>query len=434
MNTDSLLVTYTKQSPNRTAPRNQKIDRITPHVYVGQVSIESMAGWLCTPQAKASANYGIAADGKIGQFVLEKDRSWCSSSATNDNRAVTIECASDVADPYAINKTVESKLLDLMTDICKRNGKKKLLWLKDKDKTLAYEPKADEMVLSVHRWFANKACPGGYIMARMAKYAEEVTKRLSVKEEIETYTPEEWIAMIAPIAQEMSKIFNIIASVLIAQTALETGWGLTDLTQKYNIIGMKADLINSTWQEHSVWKGQTYTKVTPEYRNGVLTYVEDVFRVYNTFRECLVDYCNFLLYVRNDKGYKYRRIQGKTDPKDVIRIIRIGTGTDKNPEGYCTDPNYEKKILSLIDQYNLREYDIDAVSKVYRVQVGAYTQRKNAIDRKAKVQELTKMDCFIEKTDLYRVYCGSFKSAQNAGKRLDELAEYKISGFIVGGA
>lgn len=91
-------------------------------------------------------------------YVEEEDRSWCSSSGSNDNRAVTIECASDTTAPYAMNDKVYATLMELCVDICKRNGKSKLIWLGDKDKTLAYSPKSDEMLITVHRWFANKSC------------------------------------------------------------------------------------------------------------------------------------------------------------------------------------------------------------------------------------------------------------------------------------
>ena len=63
-------------------------------------------------------------------------------------------------------------------DICQRNGKKKLLWLGDKDKTLGYTPTPDEMILTVHRWFANKSCPGNWMFARMGDLAEKVTATL----------------------------------------------------------------------------------------------------------------------------------------------------------------------------------------------------------------------------------------------------------------
>lgn len=744
----SKLTDYTKISPNRTSPRTMKVDRITPHCYVGQASIESMAGWLCSPAAQASANYGIGADGRVVCLVDEADRSWCSSSGANDHRAITIECASDSFDPYKINDKVYDKLIDLMVDICQRYGKKKLLWIGDKNTTLSYTPRPDEMVLTVHRWFANKSCvpvdsevltregwvriadieigdeiacadldnlritfeevydkvpereqdtytnneltatkdhrmvywtqsnktckiseyknllsygsqvyiplagyvnadgldmtdemlcfltavqadghymyenkvsgeksyygvefhlqkqrkierikqiieglhlpyreikqsngtikiriynndginivndicekylsnkcftwnwinlspeqakiflketlfwdgceaanlytsresinldvvnaiaalngvgsrvvgsnvqfrgtpyitlgtntkrnprrpnsrntlvscvsvktgiflmrqqgktfivgncPGDYIYNRLGKIADTVTKRLSgssdsAPAEKAEYAPSEWIAMIAPIAQDLARKYSVLPSVVIAQTALETGWGLTDLTRKYNIVGVKADLINSTWKEHSTWDGATYRKVTPEYHNGKLIHKEDDFRVYHSFRECLEDYVNFLLYVRNDKGYKYRRLQGLSDPKTVINIIKTGTGTNTDPEGYCTDPNYETKILNLIKEYKLTKYDEampdyvnpnagppEPVYSAYRVWVGSYKAKKNSDLRQKKLKTVADMDTFVEKDGKYHVYCGSFSAEENAKARVEEL-------------
>lgn len=158
--TNSKLVSYTKLSSNHSGQRTHSIDRITPHCVVGQLSCESICGCFTSPSRQASCNYGIGKDGRISLCVEEKNRSWCSSSNANDQRAVTIECASDMSEPYAMNNEVYNSLVRLCIDICKRNGKKKLLWLGSKDKTLNYTPKSDEMVLTVHRWFANKSCPG----------------------------------------------------------------------------------------------------------------------------------------------------------------------------------------------------------------------------------------------------------------------------------
>lgn len=176
--TNSPLVSYTKLSPNHSGQRTHSIDRITPHCVVGQCSVETLGNIFLPTSRQASCNYGIGVDGRVGMYVEEKNRSWCSSSNANDQRAVTIECASDTTEPYAFKDVVYQKLITLCVDICKRNGKKKLLWLGDKDKTLSYEPKSDEMVLTVHRWFANKSCPGSWMYARMGDLAEKVTAQL----------------------------------------------------------------------------------------------------------------------------------------------------------------------------------------------------------------------------------------------------------------
>lgn len=176
--TNSSLVSYTKLSPNHSGQRTHSIDRITPHCVVGQCSVETLGSIFLPASRQASCNYGIGADGRVGMYVEEKNRSWCSSSAANDQRAITIECASDTAEPYAFKDVVYQKLIELCTDICKRNGKTKLLWLGDKSKTLNYAPKSDEMVLTVHRWFANKSCPGNWMYAHMGDLAEKVTAAL----------------------------------------------------------------------------------------------------------------------------------------------------------------------------------------------------------------------------------------------------------------
>ena len=176
--TNSSLISYTNLSPNHSGQRTHSIDRITPHCVVGQLTAESICGCFTSTAVQASCNYGIGKDGKIALCVEEKNRSWCSSSSANDQRAVTIECASDLNAPYAMTTAVYNSLVKLCTDICKRNGKKKLIWLGDKNKTLNYSPKSDEMVLTVHRWFANKSCPGDWLYERLGDLAAKVTAQL----------------------------------------------------------------------------------------------------------------------------------------------------------------------------------------------------------------------------------------------------------------
>jgi len=108
-------------------------------------------------------------------YVEEKDRSWCSSNAANDHRAITIECASDKTHPYAINDKVYKALIELLVDICKRNDIPELKW--KADKSLIGQP--DKQNMTVHRWFANKSCPGDYIYNRLGQIASEVNAKLN---------------------------------------------------------------------------------------------------------------------------------------------------------------------------------------------------------------------------------------------------------------
>ena len=176
--TNSGMVDYTRLSPNHSGQRTHAIDRISPHCVVGQCTAEGLGDWFAKSSTQASSNYGIDRNGRVGLYVEEKNRSWCTSSNANDQRAVTIECASDTKEPYTMNSSVYATLIKLCTDICRRNGKTKLLWLGDKDKSLAYNPAADEMVITVHRWFANKSCPGNWLYSRLGDLASKVTVAL----------------------------------------------------------------------------------------------------------------------------------------------------------------------------------------------------------------------------------------------------------------
>ena len=175
---NSSLATYTLISPNKNSPRNHKIDTISIHCFVGQVTAKRGCEVFQPSSEQASCNYVVGYDGSIGLCVEEKDRSWCTSSSSNDHRAITIETASENKAPYKVTAAAYAALLDLVTDICRRNGAKKLLWFGDKAKTLAYAPKSGEMVMTVHRWFANKSCPGDYLYNLHGEIAAEVTKRL----------------------------------------------------------------------------------------------------------------------------------------------------------------------------------------------------------------------------------------------------------------
>lgn len=174
---NSPLVDYTRISPNKNSPRNHKIDTITIHCVVGQCTVETLGNIFAPTSRQASSNYGVGTDGKIGMYVEEKDRSWCSSNAANDNRAVTIEVASDTKHPYAVNDRAFAALLDLVTDICKRNGIKKLVWSTKKANRVNHKNGCN---MTVHRDYANKSCPGDYLYNRHGEIAAEVNRRLGV--------------------------------------------------------------------------------------------------------------------------------------------------------------------------------------------------------------------------------------------------------------
>ena len=177
--TNSPLATVKILSPNHSGQRNHAIDTITIHCVVGQCTAKRIGEIFLPESRRGSSNYGIGYDGEIGLYVEEKNRSWCSNSAENDHRAITIEVASDTTDPYAVTDKAYAALIDLVTDICQRNDIKELKWKADK----SLIGQVDKQNMTVHRWFANKACPGKYLYDRHSQIAAEVNKRLGGKEE-----------------------------------------------------------------------------------------------------------------------------------------------------------------------------------------------------------------------------------------------------------
>lgn len=193
---NSPLVEYTRISPHKTSPRNSKIDTITIHCYVGQVTAKQGCDNFATTSRECSSNYVVGKDGSIGLSVEEKDRSWASggkdkkgnpirvngiSGADNDHRAITIEVASDSKHPYAVTDKAYNALIKLLADICQRNDIKELKWKADK----SLVGKVDEQNMTVHRWFANKSCPGDWLYSRLGEIATKVNEILNSTKEVE---------------------------------------------------------------------------------------------------------------------------------------------------------------------------------------------------------------------------------------------------------
>ncbi len=167
---NSALVTYTNITAHKNSPRNHAIDTITIHCIVGQWTAKQGCDYFKTTDRDCSANYVVGKDGSIGLSVDEKDRSWCSSNAANDHRAITIEVASDASEPYAVTDKAYAALLDLVTDICKRNEIKRLVWSTNKNDRVNH---LNGCNMTVHRDYANKSCPGKYLYDKHGEIAAE---------------------------------------------------------------------------------------------------------------------------------------------------------------------------------------------------------------------------------------------------------------------
>ena len=172
---NSKLVSVTILSPNHSGKRTHAIDTISIHCMAGNLSVESCGYMFANKDREASSNYGIGSDGRIGLYVDEANRSWCTSSRANDQRAITIEVANCAqGEPWPITDAAYKSLINLLVDICQRNGIKKLLWQADKNLI----GQVDKQNMTVHRWFAAKSCPGNWLYEHHGQIAAEVNARL----------------------------------------------------------------------------------------------------------------------------------------------------------------------------------------------------------------------------------------------------------------
>ena len=169
-------------------------------------------------------------------------------------------------------------------------------------------------------------------------------------------TENEFVQKMIPLAQNAASRFGYLASVLVGQSIIETGYGQTDLAQegRYNVLGMKAELLNGTWTS-DYWHGGTHTKVTLEWTaDGTEIHITDVFRTYDSYQDCFYDYCQFMRDAkRGDGSYKYRDVLNIKDPAELIRQVRI--------RGYCTNPEYDRYVMELIRKWHLEDIEKEGV-------------------------------------------------------------------------
>lgn len=409
--TNSQLVEFTQLSPYNSGRRTHAIDRITPHCVVGQITAKALGEWFSGNNRQASSNYGIGLNGEVGMYCPESVRSWCSSSPENDQRAVTIECASDKTHPYAFRDVVYQRLVALCADICRRNGKTKLLWIPDKAKALAYQPAEDEMLLTVHRWFLDTVCPGEWLMQRMGDLAEQVTALLVANEgttgevaednnvpskqdnpevsaedaddgpeavtppadpagqepapppdqakptgtqarDLAKLTQRQIVDAVGPLFTQEQRRTGILASVAMAQFLLECGYCQSPLAQEANnCFGMKCYLSGNTWPG-SVWDGESRYVMTAQEQNpdGTWFSYSEAFRAYLDIETSIADHSAYLLGAMNGDAPRYAGLAGCTDCRKAVQIIKDG--------GYATGLSYVNDLLGVIDLWDLTRWDL----------------------------------------------------------------------------
>lgn len=174
MYSNSPLIDYQRLTDKCYKDREHEIDTITIHCYVGQVTAEQGCNYIYNTVRDMSANYVVGYDGSIALCVPEKSGSWCTSNQDNDMRAITIETACEVVEPYVITDKAFRALVDLCADICKRNQIKRLLWENNPD----FIGQTDKQNITLHRWFAATACPGDYIVSMLPELCKRVNSKL----------------------------------------------------------------------------------------------------------------------------------------------------------------------------------------------------------------------------------------------------------------
>ena len=165
---NSSLVDLVSYSPNHSGRRQNPITKIAIHHTAGVLTAAGIGSVFKSTSRQASCNYGIGNDNRIVLVVDEANRAWTTSSAWCDNRAVTIEVSnSQYGGNWLVSDRVLNTLIDLVTDICRRNGIKNCTYTEGKDG-----------VLQMHRWYAQTSCPGPYLGSKFTYIANEVNKRL----------------------------------------------------------------------------------------------------------------------------------------------------------------------------------------------------------------------------------------------------------------
>ena len=414
----SKLATVFIPSPNRNKQRTNKVIYFTPHCMVGQMTAKRCGELFARSSYQASSNYGIGVSGDIAGYVDEEDRSWCSSSAWNDNRAITVECASDTKHPYAMNQRVWDSLVNLAVDICQRYGKNKMLWFNDKKTALEYKPKDNEMVITVHRWYACKSCPGDWLYNRLGKFANEVNARLS-----KTAIPDNEKAVETPntslvIENEDDRalyIWNYLSKKGLNDYAIAGLMG-----NLYCESALRANNLQNSYETKLGMSAKAYTKAVNDGTYGDSNFIHDK-AGYGLAQWTFWSRKQALLY------FAEKRMARIDDLKMQLDFLWEELGAYTNVMKVLTKANSIKEASNVV----LREYERPAVvvnndkagiTKALNARTGAGKEFYDKFSTKSTASE--------KKSYGYFVQYGAFSSKNNAKKRLYNVESKGLEGLI----
>ena len=433
--TNSPLVNYTKLSPNHSGLRTHAIDTITIHCVVGQCSVETLGNIFAPTSRQASSNYGVGVDGRIGMYVEEKNRSWCTSSNANDQRAITIEVASDTTEPYAVKDVAFNALIKLVADICKRNGIKQLKWSTNKEERMNH---LNGCNMTVHRDYANKSCPGTYLYNKHGEIAAKVNAILNADSKKEEPEAKSWKG-----ATNEESCYNYLTKVMGLKSAAACGI----LANFYHESNYRPNNLQNVYEKSLGFTDESYTEAVDKGSYG--NFVHDsagyglVQWTFYTRKEALLQYAKekgksigdlemqLEFFAKEVKGYKsvWNPIQECSNDADGAYHVAYAmcyyyeAPATKETQS-VTRGNYAKTLFG--------KYNSEVVTTgLYKVQVGAFKVKANATNFEAKLKA-SGFDTFVTQIGEYwKVQCGAFKVKANAEALLKKLQEAGYGGAFI---
>ncbi|MBF0265017.1 MAG: flagellar assembly peptidoglycan hydrolase FlgJ [Gammaproteobacteria bacterium] len=168
--------------------------------------------------------------------------------------------------------------------------------------------------------------------------SDELKQNRYKLESLDFSSPKKFVESLWPMAQKSAQSIGVSPEVLVAQAALETGWGQSIIQNKaknsFNLFNIKAD---------SRWSGDKMEKSSLEYEKGIAVKRSSDFRAYDDVQQSFDDYVNF---IKNNPRYK-NALSVSENPEQYLHEI--------HKAGYATDPNYAKKIIQVMNSDHIQD-------------------------------------------------------------------------------
>lgn len=432
---NSSLVTYTKLSPNCYKPRKYPISRFTIHhtAWV-QCTSKKCADSFANSARQASATYCIGYDGDISQSVKEENAPWTSSSYDNDNRAITFEVANSTGAPnWEVSHKSYKALINLMVDCCKRNGKTKVIWLGDKEKSLAYKTKSNEMLMTVHRWFSATSCPGPYLYSKMDDIAKEVNAQLQKASEPIQSTPKTTTTKNDPTDKQ---IWDFLKAKGLNDYAVAGVMG--NLKAESNL---RPNNLQNSFEKKLGYTDISYTQVVDSGRYTKFATDGAGYGLaqwtYPTRKAALLEFAKSrkasIADLEMQLEFLWKEMQNYTgmmnvlrDAHDVLTASNVFLFSFERPADQ--GESVQAKRANLGKEFYAKFVNHKSNEKIYEIQVGAFRSESNA---KKRVDYLNKLGIksayvFIDNSNMYKVRTMPVKTEGEADRL---LAKLKNAGF-----